>query len=119
MARSVIDEEKGCVTVINVFTVEPERAHELVSVLAKATDDVFSKLPGFISANFHISIDRTRVTNYAQWESEEQLDYAMRVHPGGIAEREAVQPIKISSAGAVYRVASVHRAASAAGHQLS
>lgn len=56
-------------TLINVFTVEPEHAEELAALLSGATEEVMQHIPGFISANIHLSSDRTRVVNYAQWES--------------------------------------------------
>jgi heme-degrading monooxygenase HmoA len=58
-------------TLINVFTVEPERADELAAVLTGATEKVMRFVPGFVSANIHVSTDRTRVVNYAQWASAE------------------------------------------------
>ena len=54
-------------TLINVFTVEPDRARQLVDLLTKATEDVMQHIDGFISANIHLSTDGTRVVNYAQW----------------------------------------------------
>lgn len=56
-------------TLINVFTVAPERQQELVDTLVAATEQVIRALPGFVSANIHKSVDGVRVTNYAQWES--------------------------------------------------
>ena len=71
-------------TLINVFTVEPDRARQLVDLLTKATEDVMQHIDGFISANIHLSTDGTRVVNYAQWRSEEHFR-AMhgnpKVHP--------------------------------------
>lgn len=58
-------------TLINVFTVVPGRAAELAAVLTEATDTVMRHLPGFVSANIHVSTDGTRVVNYAQWQSAE------------------------------------------------
>ena len=57
-------------TLINVFTVLPERQAELVAVLSRATEETMKDRPGFISANIHASADGERVVNYAQWESE-------------------------------------------------
>ena len=54
-------------TLINVFTVQPERARELADLLTAATEDVMQHVDGFISANIHLSTDGTRVVNYAQW----------------------------------------------------
>ena len=58
-------------TLINVFTVQPERARELADLLTAATEDVMQHIDGFISANIHLSTDGTRVVNYAQWRSAE------------------------------------------------
>ncbi|MFF3568490.1 antibiotic biosynthesis monooxygenase family protein [Nocardia jiangxiensis] len=56
-------------TLINVFTVQPDRQRTLVDLLTRATDEVMQHIPGFISANIHASDDGTRVINYAQWQS--------------------------------------------------
>ena len=65
-------------TLINVFTVSPERQQELVDTLVAATEQVIRALPGFISANIHKSVDGVRVTNYAQWESAAALQSMLR-----------------------------------------
>ena len=54
------------IALINTFTVAPERADELLAVLQKATDEVMRHVPGFVSANFHRSLDGRYVANYAQ-----------------------------------------------------
>jgi quinol monooxygenase YgiN len=75
-------------TFINTFSVEPENADRLVENLQKATEDIFRDQPGFISANLHVSRDRRKVVNYAQWRSKE--DYAaMSKLPGIQAHRKA------------------------------
>lgn len=56
-------------TLINVFTVEPDKQQDLVDLLVEATDEVMCELPGFVAANIHRSADGTRVVNYAQWRS--------------------------------------------------
>jgi quinol monooxygenase YgiN len=61
------------VTLINVFTVTPERQAELVEALDRSTAETFVHLPGFGSANIHASLDGTRVVNYAQWASQEHF----------------------------------------------
>ncbi|MFB6273955.1 MAG: antibiotic biosynthesis monooxygenase [Salinibacter sp.] len=71
-------------TLVNVFTVPEENQQELVDLLVEATRQTMQHLPGFVSANIHVSHDGTRVVNYAQWEPREHFE-AMR-------EREAVQP---------------------------
>ncbi len=71
---TTISEDNKVVTLINVFTVEPENQQKLVDMLVEATQKTMKNIPGFISANIHKSADGVRVTNYAQWRSEE--DYA-------------------------------------------
>ncbi|MEA5367461.1 antibiotic biosynthesis monooxygenase family protein [Amycolatopsis sp., V23-08] len=70
MATTTIDTEAKLTTLINVFTVEPARQHELVDLLTEATEETMRHQPGFVSANIHAGADGTRVVNYAQWESE-------------------------------------------------
>lgn len=67
-------------TLINVFTVRPERQRELVDLLVHATEEVMQHLPGFIAANIHASADGTRVVNYAQWASADAF-HAMLGNP--------------------------------------
>jgi quinol monooxygenase YgiN len=95
------------VTLINVFTVEPERAEELATLLTAATEDVMQHLDGFISANIHVSTDGTRVTNYAQWASVAAMeamraDVTAREHMGKAAD------LATSFEPHLYRVTSVH-----------
>ncbi|WP_020666958.1 antibiotic biosynthesis monooxygenase family protein [Amycolatopsis nigrescens] len=80
MTSSTIDTGAGVITVINRFTVEPERQQELVDLLVDATETVIKHLPGFISANLHKSLDGKHVVNYAQWTDQQSLQ-AMLSHP--------------------------------------
>jgi quinol monooxygenase YgiN len=75
--------------------VEPENAERLVQALTDATEEIFRHQPGFISANLHISRDRRRVLNYAQWRSKE--DYvAMSKEPEVQAHMKQVAALAIS-----------------------
>ena len=69
---TTIDGNRKIYTLINVFSVEPENHIELFEHLKEATEKVFIKMPGYISANLHISDDKKTVTNYAQWRSLEE-----------------------------------------------
>lgn len=71
MNNPTISPDQDCMTLINVFTVEPSSQQQLLDILIKSTDEVISQKPGFISASFHASADGTRVVNYAQWTDEE------------------------------------------------
>jgi quinol monooxygenase YgiN len=65
------------VTLINVFTVTPQKQQELVELLTKATEESVRHAPGFLSARLHRSLDGKKVTMYAQWRSDEDYQ-AMR-----------------------------------------
>lgn len=65
---STIEKGPSILTLINVFTVAPERQQELVTLLIDATHQTMKHLPGFVSANIHRSLDGKKVVNYAQWE---------------------------------------------------
>lgn len=69
---TTISVDNPVVTLINVFTVAPDRQQELAEALSAATEKLFMTIDGFVSANIHTSLDGTRVVNYAQWASEQQ-----------------------------------------------
>lgn len=69
-ATSTLDPKGGYLTFINTFTVEPDNAEALLGNLKKATKEIFRDKAGFISVNLHMSHDRTKVVNYAQWRSK-------------------------------------------------
>jgi quinol monooxygenase YgiN len=68
-------------TLINVFTVTPEKQHELIALLTDVTEQNVRHHPGFVSASLHRGIDGTRVTMYAQWASIDDYE-TMRQNPG-------------------------------------
>jgi heme-degrading monooxygenase HmoA len=80
MNQSIICAEDRVATLINVFTVEPDKQQELIDLWIRATEDVLRHLPGFISANVHRGLDGTKVINYAQWRSAADFA-AMRGDP--------------------------------------
>lgn len=104
---TTIERHAPYATLINVFTVESDRATELAELLQRSTDEVMRHLDGFRSANIHVSTDGTRVVNYAQWESAEAFqamlaDAAARVH------MEEAAAIATSFDPHLYTVESVH-----------
>ncbi|MCW3125380.1 MAG: antibiotic biosynthesis monooxygenase [Bacteroidetes bacterium] len=80
---TTIDPDQKICTLINVFTVDPEKNEELFELLKTATEEVISKQPGYISANLHISDDKKTITNYAQWRSLEDF-HNMIKHPAAL-----------------------------------
>ena len=85
---SKIEKGNKILTLINVFTVDAEKQNQLIALLVEATDKTMKRLPGFISANIHRSLDGTRVVNYAQWESMSAFE-AMRQHPDAMPHMKA------------------------------
>jgi quinol monooxygenase YgiN len=75
---ATIATDRDVVTLVNVFSVSPERQQQLAELLIEATRAVMNQLPGFVSANIHRSLDGTRVVNYAQWRSVEDFEAMLR-----------------------------------------
>jgi quinol monooxygenase YgiN len=96
-------------TLINVFTVEPERAAELAELLRVATEQKMQFVAGFLTANIHVSSDRTRVVNYAQWQSP-QAYQAVFEDPSVRAHMEVCAGVATSFEPHLYTVESVHHA---------
>jgi hypothetical protein len=94
-------------TLINVFTVEPDRASALVALLSDATDEVMRHLPGFVSANIHLSTDGTRVVNYAQWETAEAFE-SMQADPNAREHMSKAADLASGFDPHLYTVESVH-----------
>lgn len=94
-------------TLINVFTVQPDRQRSLVDVLVRATDEVMRHLPGFVSANIHASDDGTKVVNYAQWESADAF-HAMLANPVAQEHMQQAAALAEGYEPHLYAVESVH-----------
>jgi quinol monooxygenase YgiN len=108
-ATSTIEQGSGVATLINVFTVRPDRQRALVETLAQATEQVMRHQPGFISANIHASTDGGRVVNYAQWESPDAFR-AMLANPAAREHMQAAAELAEGVDPLLYAVASVHHA---------
>ncbi len=77
---TTLDPNTGHVTTINTYTVTPERAEEVLTYLVHSAEETIRYVPGFLSFNFHLSLDRTQIVNYGQWESREAV-MAARENP--------------------------------------
>ena len=106
---TTIHEHAPLATLINVFTVEPERAAELAELLRVATEQTMRFVPGFISANIHVSTDGTRVVNYAQWQSAEAMRTMMQ-DPNAREHMSACAAVATGFEPHLYTVESVHQA---------
>ncbi len=103
----VIDQNSSHATLINVFTVEPGHAHQLAELLNRATEDLIRHVPGFRSANIHVSTDGTRVVNYAQWDSADAFQ-AMQANPDTQRHMAEAAALASSFDPHLYTVESVH-----------
>jgi heme-degrading monooxygenase HmoA len=102
-----ISADKSIVTFINVFTVAPEKQQELVDLLVRAASPM-SRVPGFIAASIHRSLDGTKVANYAQWHSVEDF-HAMQKDPAAQPHMEEETALAKFEPG-LYSVVSIHAA---------
>ena len=107
-----LDPEAGYLVLINTFTVEPDRAEELLGVLSRATEETMLHRPGFVSANLHVSSDQRHVANYAQWRDQSDLD-AMMADPATQEHMGRAAGIATSFDPIYYRLRATHTAAPA------
>src|SRR5580658_3375507 len=80
LSMTAIRSNNSSIVLINTFYVSPDRSDELLQLLIEATNEVMRHQAGFISANLHVSLDKKRIVNYAQWRSKEDFE-AMRSNP--------------------------------------
>ena len=100
---TTITTNKNMITLINVFTVQPENQQRLVDLLTEATKLAMKKQPGYISANIHKSLDGTRVTNYAQWRSKDDFE-AMLQNPEAAKHMKEASQLAIKFEPHLYEV---------------
>jgi quinol monooxygenase YgiN len=108
-AVTSISAQAQVATLINVFTVEPDKQQRLADLLAEATEQVMRHRKGFVSANIHASEDGTRVVNYAQWATREDFE-AMLADPVAREHMAACAALAEHFEPHLFRVASVHHA---------
>lgn len=104
---TTIERHAPYATLINVFTVEPNRAHQLAELLDRATEQVMRHFPGFRSANIHVSTDGARVVNYAQWDSPDAYA-AMLANPDAQVHMKEAAALASGFDPHLYTVDSVH-----------
>jgi len=75
---------KDLVTLINVFTVEPENQSKLLELLRENTNTVITTLDGWISTSFIAAANQRKVVIYSQWRDLAAIE-AMRSNPGMVA----------------------------------
>jgi quinol monooxygenase YgiN len=84
---TTIDSDSGMITQINIFKVEPDKVDLLVETLQAAAQTV-KDVPGWVSINLHVALDRTQVANYAQCATKAAWDKVMEIlFANGFIER--------------------------------
>lgn len=106
-ATAAINAQQPCLTLINVYEVDPDRQADLADALARATETGIRHQPGFLSVRIHSSLDGTKVVNYAQWASKADLDGFLQ-RPETQAQLRAFAGLAKSVAPSLYRVNTVH-----------
>jgi quinol monooxygenase YgiN len=94
-------------TLVNVFSVEPDRQKALRDLLIEGTEGFFAKQPGFVSASIHNSKDGSHILNYSQWRSPADIE-AYRNHPDFGAYIKRIVALTKSQATFLCDVSYVH-----------
>ena len=71
--KTEIDDSADIFTLINTFRTSPEAQGRVVDSLRTFTEDFARSRPGFVAAAVHASLDGSRVVNYVQWRSVDDL----------------------------------------------
>jgi quinol monooxygenase YgiN len=98
---TTLDPNSGQIATINTYTVAPERAEEVLNHLIHSAEEVVRHVPGFLSFNFHLSLDRTQIVNYGQWQSREAVT-AARENPKIVALTKETAKVAGSSNSVPY-----------------
>ncbi|OVZ59661.1 antibiotic biosynthesis monooxygenase [Pigmentiphaga sp. NML080357] len=104
---AIIDAQAACLTLINVYDVEPEKQAELTRALSEATESAIRHQPGFLSVCIHGSLDGRKVVNYAQWASKEHFENFMK-QPGTQEQLKRFATLAKNVAPGLYEVSAVH-----------
>ena len=75
---------KQVTTLINLLTVEPENQEKVIELLRGNTENVVSRLDGWISTSFIAANDERHVAIYSQWRDLASVE-AMQANPEMIA----------------------------------
>jgi quinol monooxygenase YgiN len=98
-----LDPGAGYITTMNTYTVAPDRSEEVLEYLVRSAVETVRHVPGFVSMNFHVSLDRTQIVNYGQWKSREAM-VAARENPKIVALMSETAKIAGSSKPIPYKL---------------
>jgi quinol monooxygenase YgiN len=100
---TTLDPSASYVTTMNTYTVAPERVEEVLEYLVRSAIETVRYVPGFVSMNFHVSLDRTQIVNYGQWKSRDAMA-AARENPKIVALMSETAKIAGSSRPVPYEL---------------
>ncbi len=83
---------QGPITVVVVFSVEPEKQQALLDRLLSFSEQVVKHRSGFLSARAHLGIDGKSIINVAHWNSMEAF-LALTRSPEGQADIAASEQL--------------------------
>jgi hypothetical protein len=92
------------IVLINVFHLDPDRAEDFVATQVGEYKRLQGVFPGSLSANLHLSLDRTRAVNYAHFSSVEAYR-AMRESPAFAEHLERLRGLVLRAEPQLYTVA--------------
>jgi len=109
--QATIDDQAHIFTLINTFKVHDGQAAQVVESLRKFTEEQTKRMPGFVGASVHVSLDRTTVVNYVQWKTRDAFD-AMFESPAAKEHMRELNAFVVSVSPVFYDVVYVGKASS-------
>ncbi len=91
------------IVLINVFHLDPDRAEAFVATQVGEYKRLQGVFPGSLSANLHLSLDRTRAVNYAHFSSVEAY-LAMRASPAFLEHLDRLKGLVLRAEPQLYTV---------------
>lgn len=98
------------IVLINVFHLDPDQAEAFVATQVSEYKRLQGVFSGSLSANLHLSLDRTRAVNYAHLSSVEAY-LAMRSSPAFAQHLERLKGLVLKAEPQLYTVAYTQNAA--------
>lgn len=79
-----INKKTSLLTMMNVFKPKSGTQDEVLAAIDKGLREQVSKLPGFVNATIHRSLDNDYIFVYAQWLNQASVDAAvLAIQSGG------------------------------------
>lgn len=92
------------IVLINIFHLDPDQAEAFVATQVSEYKRLQGEFPGSLSANLHLSLDRTRAVNYAHFSSVDAY-MAMRRSSAFAEHVERLRGLVLQAEPQLYTVA--------------